>query len=42
MAAYSAEWREEGETLVEFLEARARAFGPRPALHFKPGFRYLT
>ena len=36
MATYSAEWREEGETLVEFLEARARAFGLRPALYFKP------
>ena len=30
-----------GETLVEFLEDSARKFGPREALLFKPGFRYL-
>jgi non-ribosomal peptide synthetase component E (peptide arylation enzyme) len=29
-----------GETLNQFLEERARRFGPRTALLFKPGFRY--
>ena len=27
-------------TLVEFLRARAEEFGRRPALLFRPGFRY--
>ena len=36
------DWRQEGDTLVEFLEAKAREYGPRPALYFKPGFRYQT
>jgi long-chain acyl-CoA synthetase len=29
-----------GETLVELLERSAIRFGPKPALLFKPGFRY--
>ena len=36
------DWRQEGDTLVEFLEAKAREYGPRPAIYFKPGFRYQT
>ena len=36
------DWRQEGDTLVEFLEAKAREYGHRPALYFKPGFRYQT
>ena len=42
METSNMEWREEGETLAEFLEAKAAAFGDRPALYFKPGFRYQT
>ena len=30
-----------GATLVEFLRSSVRAHGPRDALLFKPGFRYL-
>ena len=29
------------KTLVDFLQSRARKYGPRDALLFKPGFRYL-
>ena len=42
MSSSALDWREEGETLVEFLEAKATQFGSRPALYFKPGFRYQT
>ena len=30
-----------GETMVQFLQEEADRFGPRTALLFKPGFRYL-
>ena len=36
------QWRDEGETLADFLRAKADLFGDRPALYFKPGFRYLS
>ena len=36
------QWRDEGETLAAFLKAKADLFGDRPALYFKPGFRYLS
>ena len=36
------QWRDEGETLADFLKAKADLFGDRPALYFKPGFRYLS
>ena len=36
------QWRDEGETLADFLRAKADQFGDRPALYFKPGFRYLS
>ncbi len=42
MSTSTIDWHEEGDTLVDFLEAKAREFGPRPALYFKPGFRYQT
>ncbi len=36
------QWRDEGETLADFLKTKADLFGDRPALYFKPGFRYLS
>ena len=36
------QWQDEGETLADFLKVKAGLFGDRPALYFKPGFRYLS